>query len=119
MIAPILSFLSSYWKIIGIALVIAGAFFAGLRYESALCEKEKQDIIREYTLIIQSEADRRQQLSEQYEEQMSKARAEARVTKEIVRVEIEKPIYKECRVPLTGIDIINNTVKNMNEMRQK
>jgi hypothetical protein len=110
--------LVKYWKPIAVGIAIIGVFFAGIRYESAKCEIERLELIAEYTLMIQEEVDRRQQISEVYEQQMAELRSQQREIIRAVEVEIEKPIYNECRVPESGIKLLNDTVNKLNNLRK-
>lgn len=111
--------IAKYWKPLAIALVITGAFFTGVRYKSAVCEVEKQKIINKYTAVIQEEIDRRYEISLQYEERLAEMRVQTREVVERVEVEVIKPIYRECRVPESGVLILNDAVKKFNENRKK
>lgn len=110
--------LIKYWKPIAIGVAIIGVFFAGVRYKSATCEVERLELIAEYTQIIQEEVDRRQQISEVYEQQMAELRSQQREIIREVEVEIEKPIYRECKVPDSGIKLINDTINKLNNLRK-
>ena len=114
----ILLSLLKYWKPIAIGIAIIAVFLAGVRYESAKCEIERLELIAEYTQLLQEEVDRRQQISEIYEQQMAALRAQQREIIREVEVEIEKPIYKECKVPDSGIKLLNDTVDNLNKLRK-
>ena len=78
----ILLSLLKYWKPLAIGLAIIAVFFAGVRYESATCELEKQEIINEFTEMLQEEVDRRHQISEAYEQRIAELRTQQR---EIIR----------------------------------
>lgn len=110
--------LLKYWKPIAIGVAIIGVFFAGVRYKSASCEVEKLELIAQYTQMIQEEVDRRQQISEIYEQQIAELRVQQREIIREVEVEIEKPIYKECKVPNSGIKLLNDTVDKLNNIRK-
>jgi len=110
--------LLKYWKPIAIGLALIGTFFAGARYESAICEVEKQEIIAEYTQMVQDEVDRRYELSVQYEERLAEMRAQSRKIVERVEVEVVKPIYKDCKVPESGVNLLNETVEQLNNNRK-
>jgi hypothetical protein len=110
--------LLKYWKPIAIGLAIIAVFFAGVRYESATCRVEKLELIAEYTQMIQEEVNRRQQISEIYEQQMAELRSQQREIIREVEVEIKKPIYNECKVPESGIKLLNDTVNKLNNLRK-
>jgi hypothetical protein len=114
-----LTFLLKYWKIIGMALVVTGAFLTGYKFKSNSCEVEKQKIIWQYTQIIQDEVDRQYQISVEYEERITELRSQSRDIIETVEVEVVKPIYRDCRLPESGVNILNDTIKKFNESRKK
>lgn len=115
----ILLSLIKYWKPAAIALAIALTFFAGMRYESALCEVEKQKIIAEYTQMIQDEVNRQFVISTEYEDRIAELRKESRVIVEQVEVEVIKPIYRDCRVPESGLKLLNDTINKLNNARKE
>lgn len=115
---PILLSAIKYWKPAAIGLALIGTFFAGVRYESATCEVEKQEIIAEYTQMVQDEVDRRHEISVQYEERLAQMRADSRKVIERVEVEVVKPIYKDCKVPESGVNLLNETVEQLNNNRK-
>ena len=106
-----------YWKPLALGLAFIGAFFAGVRYESATCELEKQEIIAEYTQMIQDEVDRRYDISVDYEERLAILRSQTREVIKEVEVEVVKPIYKDCKVPESGINLLNDTINKLNKSR--
>ena len=109
--------LLKYWKPVAIGLILIGAFFAGVRYESATCELEKQEIIAEYTQMIQDEVDRRYDISVDYEERLAILRSQTREVIKEVEVEVVKPIYKDCKVPESGVNLLNDTINKLNKSR--
>lgn len=117
--AAILLSLFKYWKPLAISLAVVVTFFAGVKYESGVCEVEKQKLIAEYTQMIQEEVDRRYELSVQYEERLAEMRAQSHETVKQVEVEIVKPIYRDCKVPETGIKLLNETINKLNNLRKE
>lgn len=111
--------LLKYWKPLAVALAIALTFFAGMRYESAICEVEKQELIAEYTQMIQDEVDRQFAISVEYEDQIAELKKETRVIVEQVEVEVVKPIYRDCRVPESGLKLLNDTINKLNNARKE
>jgi len=111
--------LLKYWKSIAIGLILIGAFFAGMRYESATCALEKQKIISEYTQMIQDEVDRRYDISVDYEERLAILRSQTREVIKEVEVEVVKPIYKDCKVPESGVNLLNDTINKLNTSRKE
>ena len=111
--------LLKYWKPIGIGLVILGTFFAGVRYESLVCEQEKREIIDEFASRLQEQIDRQYEISLQYEERLADMRSEIYTISQQVDSEVVKPIYRDCKVPETGVKLLNDTVDNLNKLRKE
>jgi len=117
MLTTALTLLAKYWKPLALGLVLIAVYFAGVNYANNTCEREKSDLVRKYTQLIQDEVDRRQQVSEDYEKQLAQLKADVRTITETVQVEIVKPIYKECRVPESGIKLLNESINKLNQLR--
>lgn len=117
--APFIAKMIKYWKPLAVGIAIVGVFFAGVRYKSASCEVEKHRLIAQYTQMIQDEVDRRYEISLQYEDRLAEFRVMTREIVKEVEVEVVKPIYTECRVPQSGINLLNETVDKLNKARKK
>lgn len=109
--------LGKYWKPLIVVLGITAAFFAGKAYESNACEVEKTEIVQQFTQLIQEEVDRRYQISQVYEQRMQELRDTTRTITEVVEVEVEKPVYQECKVPDSGIKLLNENINKLNSAR--
>ena len=98
-------------------MVLIAVYLAGVNYANNTCEREKSDLVRKYTQLIQAEVDRRQQVSEDYEKQLAQLKSDVRTITETIQVEIVKPIYKECKVPESGIKLLNESINKLNQLR--
>lgn len=111
--------LLQYWKQFALAIAFVVVFLAGIRYESNSCEVEKQQIINEYTQMIQDEVDRRYKISTEYEDRIANLKGETRTIIETIEVEVVKPIYKDCKVPESGVKLLNDSVNKFNSLRKE
>jgi len=109
--------LTKYWKPLVALVAIVAAFMAGKAYESNACEVEKAEIVQQFTQLIQEEVDRRYQVSQVYEQRMQELRDTTRTITEVVEVEVEKPVYRECKVPKSGVELLNQNINKLNSTR--
>lgn len=108
------------WKLVPAAialLFIGGAFVAGYRYNEAQHVKEKADLVLQAQKDLQDEIDRKHKLALEYEKKLQDMALRVRTVVKTVEVEIEKPVYKDCVLPPTGVSTINNAAKTYNEAR--
>lgn len=109
--------LAKYWKPLIAVVAVVLAFWAGKSYESSICEVEKTEIVQQFTQLIQEEVDRRYEVSKQYEDRIQQLRDNVRTITEVVEVEVEKPVYRECKVPDSGIKLLNENIEKLNSTR--
>lgn len=108
------------WKLapaIGALVLIAIAFIAGVRYNEAEHVREKAELMIKAQKDLQAEIDRKHQLALDYEKKLQDMAGKVRTIVKTVEKEVEKPIYKECVLPVTGVATINNAAKTLNETR--
>lgn len=108
------------WKLVPAIvalLLIAAAFGAGYRYSDAQHEKEKAELIIQAQKELQAEIDKKHQLALEYEKKLQDLAGKVRTIVKTVEKEVEKPIYKECVLPVTGVSAINSAAKLLNETR--
>ncbi len=98
-------------------LLIAASFFAGFKYSSALEESAKAKLVLEKQEAINAEAERRHAVSLEYEKKLQEAKDKAKTIYKTLEREIEKPIYKECVIPPSGVTRLNDSAKEFNEIR--
>lgn len=109
-------FLLQNWKAIAVALVVAASFIAGYRTNSAFEAKERERLNQEFQAALDEEQFRRNEISKDYEKKLAAERKKVKVVTRTIQVETEKPAY-QCEIPKTGVDLINNTVKEFNDSR--
>lgn len=113
--------LTLLWKLapaIGALILIALAFGAGYRYNEANHIREKAELAIQAQKDMQAEIDRKHQLALEYEKKLQDMAGKVRTIVKTVEKEVEKPIYKECVLPVTGVATINNAAKTLNETRE-
>lgn len=98
-------------------LLIAASFFAGFKYSSALEESAKAKLVLEKQEAINAEAERRHAVSLEYEKKIQDAKEKAKTIYKTLEREIEKPVYKECVIPASGVTRLNDSAKEFNENR--
>ena len=109
------------WKLapaIGALILIGIAFIAGARYNEAEHVREKAELAIQAQKDMQAEIDRKHQLALEYEKKLQDMAGKVRTIVKTVEKEVEKPIYKECVLPVTGVATINNAAKTLNETRE-
>lgn len=108
------------WKLAPIILgflLCTAAFVAGYKYSSALSDKEKADLVIENQKLMQEENKRMHDISLDYEKRLQEAKGNVKVVVKTIKTEVEKPVYKECIVPVSGVKILNDSVKSLNDTR--
>lgn len=109
------------WKLapaIGALILLALAFIAGARYNEADHVREKADLMMKAQKDLQAEIERKHKLALDYEKKLQDMAGKVRTIVKTVEKEVEKPIYKECVLPVTGVATINNAAKTLNEARE-
>ena len=112
--------LTLLWKLapaIGALILIAIAFIAGVRYNEADHVREKAELMIKAQKDLQAEIERKHKLALDYEKKLQDMAGKVRTIVKTVEKEVEKPIYKECVLPVTGVATINNAAKTLNETR--
>lgn len=101
-----------------IAIAAAGAsFYAGFKYSAALESAAKAQLIIDNQELLATEASRRHEISMEYEKKLQAAKEKSRVVYRTIEKEIEKPVYKECVVPTTGVKILTDKAEELNRAR--
>ena len=101
-----------------IAIAAAGAsFYAGFKYSAALESAAKAQLIIDNQELLATEASRRHEISMEYEKKLQAAKEKSRVVYRTIEKEIEKPVYKECVVPTTGVKILTDKDEELNRAR--
>ena len=112
-----LSLLLKLWPLYLLIAASVASFIAGYKYSSALCEKERAELIIESEQKLKANVDNAQKVSSEFEQKLKSQKATVRIITKTVEKEVDKPVYQECVVPKTGIDVINAQVEALNSTR--
>ena len=87
--------------------VVLGAYQHGVDTTRAKCEVVRLREVAAVASLMEQERQRADEAAADYELAREQRQVVTRtITKEIVR-EVEKPVYRECRVPVDGVRLIN------------
>ena len=115
--------LLKYWKAIviaGVAItVITGSFGSGYRYRGLIETERQAKLKEEYDDYINKQNEVNRNLSTQLEDALKKLKQNQRVVTKYVRVEVEKPVYRDCVVPSSGVQLLNETADKLNGTREE
>jgi predicted HAD superfamily Cof-like phosphohydrolase len=110
--------------LIAAAVLSAGAFTTGYKVcdyaavKKELQQQEKQKEIEEANQkTIANKEEEYRKVSEKLEVALKELDKKAKVITKIVEKEIEKPIYRDCVLPTTGVQLINQTATELNSAR--
>lgn len=113
-------------RVIGLVLTVILIFSAGWKlrdFQQTESEfKEMTSIIRQRDVLdLQKQALETTvaEQSAQLERQLSSNDREIRYITKTVTKEVEKPVYKDCVVPVSGIESLKEAQRKLNEVRQK
>jgi hypothetical protein len=105
--------------VVSIALVsaIGGSFFYGqhTQKESDLAVAAKDQVIMQTK--IDAETARRNDISSKFEDKLDNLKIVNTTITRNVKTELQKQIYTDCKLPATGVALINNNVDLLNAVR--
>ena len=104
-------------KVVAIVIAFVIAFVGGYKYNQAEELKNQAELRESYDKMMAEERERRDQISKEYEAKLAAARGKTRVVTRTITKEVEKPIYKECKLPETGVKVLQEAAKVHNESR--
>tara|TARA_B100001093_G_scaffold520419_1_gene615661 strand:+ start:5217 stop:5669 length:453 start_codon:yes stop_codon:yes gene_type:complete len=107
-------FLITHWKAILFGIMIVGSFGAGWKFNSALEAEARANLAAEYELELDKEEERRALISMEYEEKLKTQKRKVKVIYKTVEKEVEKTVYKQCVIPPSGINLVRNTIEELN-----
>lgn len=107
------------FAVVSIALIgaIGGSFFYGQRTqkESDLVVAAKQEQLLQQQ--INTEQDRRNQIATDFEGKLDNLHIVNTTINRNVKTEVQKQIYTDCKLPATGVALINNSADALNAVR--
>lgn len=99
------------------AIALATGATTGYKYATYRCEAEKAEALKA-AMDAKDEAIRLfQDTSVEYEAKLATANKQRKVITKLVEKEIEKPVYRECVFPASGMQLINDTATTLNTTR--
>lgn len=108
-------------KVLGILVVVAGIFLSGVNYGKSTTIAKYAD--QSYAALKESVKYERElqgklmDVSEKLQNALTAVRTEIEYRDRVITREIEKPVYKTCIVPESGVSILNESARRYNEMR--
>ena len=120
---PIVLFLKSFWKEILLAVLVVSALGyvayriddRGYQRAAAECEQSRQEL-RD---AVQAEITKRDKVAAEYEIKLANTKGKIVYIDKIITKEIEKPIYKECKIPPSGTVALKEVTKELNSIREQ
>ena len=104
--------------IVAVTVALGGAYWKGYKDRGAKELEAQIAVIEEWNRKLQAEVKKNLKLSHDLE----LAKAKVRVVKqEVVRYvtkEIEKPVYRECIIPPSGVSALNKAADSFNRERK-
>lgn len=108
-------------KILGILVAIVGIFLSGVNYgKSTTIAKYTDQTYTELKDSVKYERELQGKLmdvSTKLQDALVAVRTEVEYRDRVITKEIEKPVYKTCNVPESGVLILNDSARRYNEMR--
>lgn len=103
--------------------LIAGSwghgFYRGGKDKQADWNKEKLDLIEAHQKAEKELRDKNNKVSEDLQEALKNVRVEYKYVTDTVQVEVEKPVYKNCKIPASGAAVLQNNAQRLNDLRVK
>ena len=127
MITKLLSFVSGWQLYVGIAaitavalgLVINKAYNAGEDKANAEWLEKEIKRTKQHEEQIRKQQEELAKLNANLETALKNTKTIVREVEKKVTVEVEKPIYINCKMPESGTEIANEMVKKLNSQRTK
>lgn len=107
------------FAVVSIALVsaIGGSFFYGQRTQKEadqILAAKQQEVVQQQ---INQETDRRNQIATDFEAKLDNLHIVNTTINRNVKTEVQKQIYTDCKLPDSGVALINNSADALNASR--
>ncbi len=110
-------------KIAVIVALLAGSwghgFYRGGKDKQADWDAEKVDLLTKHAARVKELTDKNLAVSGELQDALKNVRIEYVTVRDTVTTEVEKPVYKECKVPETGTQVLQNNARRLNDLRVK
>lgn len=115
----LIGFAKTYWKHLAVVFLflfcVWRVYSWGYDNAEAECERGRAELVN----IIQQEKARRDQVVGDYEKKLLEAKpVKETIYRDVIR-EVEKPIYKECKIPDTGTVVLQHSSEKLNLLRKE
>lgn len=94
-------------------------FYRGGKDKQADWTAEKLATLEEHNKAVKELQDKNMAVSGELQEALKNVRVEYRYVTDTVQVEVEKPIYKNCKIPATGTAVLQKNTDRLNDLRVK
>jgi hypothetical protein len=107
------------FAVVSVALVsaIGGSFFYGQHTQK---ESDALLAVKDQTIMqtkIDNEAARRNDISQKFEDKLDNLKIVNTTINKTVTQELQKQIYTDCKLPATGVALINSNADQLNAVR--
>jgi hypothetical protein len=95
---------------------MAGSYF-GYDYADSKCEADKRQALQSAVEQRDQQQDKYNRMAGWYEKRLANVRKQERVVTKVVEKEIEKPVYSQCIIPDSGVQLLNDSASSFNSSR--
>ena len=110
-------------KVAVLLALLAGSwghgFYRGGKDKEADWNKEKLATLEAHNKAIKELTDKNMAVSGELQDALKNVRVEYKYITDTVQVEVEKPIYKNCKIPATGTAVLQKNATRLNDLRMK
>jgi N-methylhydantoinase A/oxoprolinase/acetone carboxylase beta subunit len=99
-------------------IVLSAVYYGGYRYRDLLAIEEKRELEVKMQKVIDDKNKENYEMSASLEVALAELKKKAKVITKVVEKEIEKPIYRDCVMPPTGVQLLNETARSLNASRK-
>lgn len=94
-------------------------FYRGGKDKQADWDKEKLKLVLAHQKAVKELQDKNMAVSGELQDALKNVRVEYKYITDTVQVEVEKPIYKNCKIPATGTAVLQKNAQRLNDLRVK
>lgn len=105
--------------VVGLAYTTKQVYDAGKQSADAACLEKELKREKQYQDALKAQQDKINQLTIDLGKALGNTRVIVKEVEKKVEIEVEKPIYKECKVPETGVSLLNELATKLNQVRVK
>lgn len=114
-----IAWILSNYKALALASLFIVGFTMGWYVHGLVYSARQAESLREEILAKQEAEQQLRDISADYESKLALLRVSQDNTKEVITHEIQKiPVYRDCILPVTGVQLINETIAANNAARK-